>query len=76
MTKAYQSENLVYCLGIFAANKVNSTWFVTLIPGLDASTFRLVKGACGMIPFKGACALKQGAPLNGVIGYVQCLLLA
>ena len=26
-------------------------------------------GACSVIPFKGACALKRGAPLSGVIGY-------
>ena len=46
----------------FAANKVNFTWFVTLILGLDASTFRWVKGACSVIPFKGAsgCAFKRG----------------
>ena len=68
MTKAYHSDNLVYYLEIFAANKVNFTWFVTLILGLDASTFRWVKGACSVIPFKGACALKRGAPLSGVIG--------
>ena len=65
VTKAYQSENL----GRFAANKVNFTWFVTLILGLDASTFQWVKGACSVIPFKGACALEWGAPLTGVIGY-------
>ena len=38
MTKTYHSANLVYCLGIFDANKVIFTWFVTLILGLDAST--------------------------------------
>ena len=53
----------------FAANKVNFTWFVTLILGLDASTFRWVKGACSVILFKGACALTRGAPLSGVIAY-------
>ena len=68
--KAYHSENLVYYLERFAANKVNFTWFVTLILGLDASTFQWVKGACSVIPFKGACALKRGAPLSGVIGYI------
>ena len=60
VTKAYHSENLVYYLGIFAANKVNFTWFMTLILGLDAWTFRLVKGAYSVIPFKGAFALKRG----------------
>ena len=62
--QAYLSENLVYYLGRFAANKVNFTWFVTLILGMDASNFRWVKGACSVIPFKGACVLKQGAPFK------------
>ena len=44
----------------------------TLILGLDASTFRCVKGACSVIPFKGACTLKWGAHLNGVVGYIYC----
>ena len=44
--QSIHSENLVYYLGRFAANKVNFTWFVTLILGVDASTFRLDKGAC------------------------------
>ena len=69
MTKAYHSENLVYYLGRFAANKVDFTWFVTLILELDASTFRWVKGACSVIPFKGACAIKLGAPLSAGIWY-------
>ena len=60
VTKAYHNENLVYYLGRFAAKKLNFTWFVTVILGLDASTFQWVKGACSVIPFKGAC---------GVIGY-------
>ena len=70
-TKAYHSENLVYDLGLgtFAADRVNFIWFLTLILGLDASTFRRVKGACSVIPFTGACVLKQGASLSGVIGY-------
>ena len=64
MTKAYHSDNLVYCcVGIFDANKVIFTWFVTLILGLDASTFWWVKGACSVIR-----ALKQGVPLTVVIG--------
>ena len=62
VTKAYHSENLVYYLGTFIAKKVNFTWFLTLILGLDALTFRQVKGACSVIPFKGACTVKQGAP--------------
>ena len=36
VTKACGSKNLVYHLGRFAANKVNFTWFVTLILGLDS----------------------------------------
>ena len=60
VTKAYHSENWVYYLGKFSANKVNFTWFLTLILGLDASTFRQVKGACSGIPFR------AHAPLNGV----------
>ena len=72
VNKAYHSENLVYYSGIFAANKVYFTWFVTLILTLDASTFRCVKGACSVIPFKGACTLKWGAHLNGVVGYIYC----
>ena len=68
VTKAYHSENLVYHLERFAANKVNFTWFVTLILGLDTSTFRWVKGECSVIPFMGACALKRVAPSAGVIG--------
>ena len=62
MIKAYHSDNLVYHLGIFAANKVNFTWFVTVILGLDASTFRWVKGACSVIPCDAPlnrCALKR-----------------
>ena len=39
VTKAYQSENLVYVIGTFIANEVNFTWFLTLILGLNASTF-------------------------------------
>ena len=70
-TKAYHSENLVYHLGKFTADKVDFTWFLNLILGLDASTFRQVKSACSVIPFKGACALKRGAPLTGVIGHVK-----
>ena len=69
MTKAYHSENLLYHLGTYTANKVNSTWFYTLILGLDVSTFQLVKGACSVIPFQGESALKRGAPSSGVIGY-------
>ena len=57
VTKAYHSENLLYYLGTFTANKVNFTWFFTLILGLDASPFRRVKGACS----------EGGAPLNRVI---------
>ena len=53
VTKAYHSENLVYYLGRFAANKVDFTWFVTLILGLDASAFRWVKGSCGDAPLNG-----------------------
>ena len=64
VTKAYHSENLLYHLGTFTVN----TCFFILILGLDASTFGRVKGACSVILFKGACALKQGAPLTGVIG--------
>ena len=71
VTKAYHSKNLVYHLGTFAANKVNFTWFVTLILGLDASTFRLVNGACSVIPFECACTLKRGAPLTGVFGIAR-----
>ena len=55
-------------LGRFAAKKVNFTWFVTLILGLDALTFRWVKGACRVILLKGACTLKRDASLTGVIG--------
>ena len=69
MTKAYHSDNLVYYLGIFAANKANFTWFVTLTLGLDALTFRMARGAYSVIPFKCACALKLGAPLSGGLGY-------
>ena len=61
VTKAYHSENLLYYLGQSTANKVNFTWLFTLILGLDASTFRRVKGACSVI-------LKRGASLTGVIG--------
>ena len=57
VTKTYHSENLLYYFGTFTANKVNFTWFFNLILGLDASTFRRVKGACSVIPFKGTCAL-------------------
>ena len=67
MTKADHSENLVYYLGTFTANKVNST-------GVDASTFRRVKGACSVIPFKSACTLVRGAPLSVVIGYIDFYL--
>ena len=52
--KAYHSENLVYYLGTFTANKVNFTWFLTLILGLDTSPFLWVKGACSVIPFRSA----------------------
>ena len=30
-----------------------------------SALFRRVKGICGVIPFKGACALNRGAPLTG-----------
>ena len=60
VNKAYRSENLLYYLGTFTANKVNFTWFFTLILGLDTSTFRRVKGACSVILFEGAFTLKWG----------------
>ena len=72
MTKAYHSENLLYHLGTFTANKVNFIWALTLVLGLDATTFRLVRDACNVIPLKIACALKWGAPLSGGIGYTVC----
>ena len=57
-TKAYQSENLLCDFGTFTAKKVNFIKFLTLIPELDASTFRQVKDACSIILFKGAWAIK------------------
>ena len=74
VNKAYHCKNLLYHLGTFTANKVDFTWFFTPILGLNASTFRRVKGACSVIPFKGACALKRGAPLSGVIGYYKLII--
>ena len=68
VTKAYHSENLVYYQGKYTVNKVNLTCFLTHILGLDASSFRLLKGACSGIPFKGACVLERGALLTGVVG--------
>ena len=47
-TKAYHSENLVYEIGTFTANKVHFTWFLTLVLRVYASTFQRVKGACSI----------------------------
>ena len=72
---AHHSENVVYDLGTYTANIVNFTWFLKLILGLDASTFRRVKGACSVISFKGTCTLKWDAPLSRGIRYVQNLFV-
>ena len=56
--KTDHSKNLVHYWRIFTINKVNYAWFLTFFLSLDASTFRRVKGACSVILFKGACALK------------------
>ena len=57
-TNAFRSENLVYDLGTFTAKKVNSIWILTLILELNASTFQQVKGACSVIPYKGAYGVR------------------
>ena len=51
VNKAYHSENSMYDLGTLTVNKVDFILFLTLILGLDTSTFRRVKGACSVIPW-------------------------
>ena len=72
-TKAYHRKNLVYDSIIFTANKINFVSFLCLILGLDVWTFPM-GGTGSVIPFKGACVLKWGAPLTGVIKYANRLL--
>ena len=66
-TIAYHSENVVHYSRKFTANKLNFTWFLTLILGLDASTFRRIKGACSVSPFKGAYAVGVGYFIRPVL---------
>ena len=59
----------MYDLGTLPVNKVNFACSLIVILGLDTSTFRQVKSAHSVIPFKDISTLQRGAPLSAGIGY-------
>ena len=56
-------------VNIYGAKSEQYRRLEVTVLGLAASTFPRIKGACSVIPFKGAGALKWGAPLYVGIEY-------